>query len=243
MEEARVIAWFSCGAASAVAAKMAVEKYGGRCTVVYCDTSKDEHPDNLRFLMDVENWIGAKVQIINNPKYTSVDDVFEQERYMSGINGARCTTEMKKIPRFFFQEPDDVHIFGFTSDESKRIEKFKKNNPELICDFILEYSGVTKELCYSALVKAGINLPKMYMLGYKNNNCIGCVKAQGGRYWNMIRRDFPEVFSKRVAQSRELGVRLVRFKGERIFLDELPPDYLSGELEDISCGPDCNPNS
>ena len=40
--------------------------------------------------------------------------------------------------------------------------------------------------------------------------------------------------------SRQLGVRLTRFNGERVFLDELPADYLPAEeLENISCGPDC----
>ena len=57
----------------------------------------------------------------------------------------------------------------------------------------------------------------------------------------MIRRDFPEVFQRRCEQSRELNVRLTRFKGERIFLDELPEDYMAGGLENISCGPDCSP--
>jgi len=44
-----------------------------------------------------------------------------------------------------------------------------------------------------------------------------------------------------VRQSRELGVRLTRLKGERIFLDEIPADYDSTEalVENISCGPDC----
>ncbi len=39
---------------------------------------------------------------------------------------------------------------------------------------------------------------------------------------------------------REIGVRLTRHNGKRIFLDELPSDYLPAEpLEDISCGPVC----
>jgi PP-loop superfamily ATP-utilizing enzyme len=40
----RVLVWFSCGAASAVAAKLAVEKYGDQCEVLYCDTLAYEHP-------------------------------------------------------------------------------------------------------------------------------------------------------------------------------------------------------
>ncbi len=38
----RIVVWFSCGAASAVAAKLAVEKYNN-VMVVYCDTG-GEHP-------------------------------------------------------------------------------------------------------------------------------------------------------------------------------------------------------
>ena len=51
--ESRVLSWFSCGDASAVASKLAVEKYGDRCEVVYCDTLAHEHPDNFRFLKDI----------------------------------------------------------------------------------------------------------------------------------------------------------------------------------------------
>ena len=99
----RVIVWFSCGAASAVAAKLAVEKYGGRVCVVYCNLLKDEHEDNMRFLRDVEHWIGLPITVIGSAKYESVDDVFEDTRYMSGVKGARCTQEMKRIPRLKFQ--------------------------------------------------------------------------------------------------------------------------------------------
>src|SRR5262245_59138162 len=143
----RVLAWFSCGAASAVAAKLAVEKYGERCEVVYCNTLASEHPDNVRFMSDVERWIGKRVTVISSEKYTSVDDVVEKTRYMSGIAGARCTTELKKIPRLKFQEPDDVHIFGFTLDELGRIEDFEKNNPELNLEWILRDNFIRKANC------------------------------------------------------------------------------------------------
>jgi hypothetical protein len=47
----RVISWFSCGAASAVATILAKEKYGDRLEAVYCRVV-EEHPDSLRFLAD-----------------------------------------------------------------------------------------------------------------------------------------------------------------------------------------------
>ena len=87
----------------------------------------------------------------------------------------------------------------------------------------------------------------MYRLGYKNNNCIGCVKGQAG-YWNKIRVDFPERFAEMAAIERELkrtickrewkenGVR----KRERIYLDEMSPTLGHYASEpSISCGVLC----
>lgn len=235
----RVVVWFSCGAASAVAAKLTVDSHAN-VDVVYCDTMASEHPDQQRFFDAVQAWIGQPIVRLKSEKYASVDDVFAQTRYMAGIAGARCTVEMKKIPRFAYQEPDDTHVFGLTADEPERIAQFERNNHDLKLRWVLQDAGYSKARCLEEVDRAGIELPAMYRLGYANNNCLGCVKATSGRYWNMIRRDFPEVFQRRCEQSRELGVRLTRVRGERIFLDELPEDYLSGDLENISCGPDCH---
>ena len=232
----RTVVWFSCGAASACAAKLAPPW----AHVVYCDTLASEHPDNVRFLRDVEDWIGQKVQVIKSKHFSSVDDVFERTRYMSGIKGARCTVEMKKIPRFAFQQPDDTHIFGLTADEEPRIRKFEANNPDITLQWILRENGLTKEGCYAMLRDAGIKLPLMYGLGFKNNNCIGCVKATSAKYWENVRRHFPEIYDRRARQSREIGVRLARYKGNRIFLDELPVVVEDKTPEgDIECGPVC----
>lgn len=234
----RRIVWFSCGAASAVAAKLVVGEHPG-ARVVYCDTSASEHPDNLRFMRDVEKWIGVSVERIKSEKYTTIEEVFEKRKYMSGPKGAICTTELKKVPRFAFQEPDDIHIFGFTADERRRVDSFRQRNPELNLEWPLIDHGYEKEDCYNALRDAGIVLPAMYGLGFKNNNCLGCVKATSPVYWERVRQVFPAVFRKRAEQSRALGVKLVRFKGERIFLDQLPFAAHEGEEENISCGPEC----
>ncbi len=238
----RVLAWFSCGAASALAAKLAVEKYGDLVEVVYCDTMSSEHPDNRRFFREVEGWLGRPIRIVKSDRYLDVDDVIQKRRYIAGPRGALCTVELKKMPRFEYQDPDDVHVFGYTAEEGHRIRRMREANPELRLDFVLSDAGKTKKDCYMALLGAGIALPAMYLLGYKNNNCIGCVKSTSPEYWQAIRHDFPWVYARRVEQSRELGVRMVELKGERIFLDELPEGYnprRKNGTEDLSCGPEC----
>lgn len=237
----RVLVWFSCGAPSACAAKLAIREYGHELvSVVYCDTSSSEHEDNERFKREVESWIGHKVTRISSEKYASVDEVFERERFMSSPAGARCTTEMKKIPRFKFQKPDDVHVFGITADEPRRVNIIESSNPELSFDWILTRFRMDKLACFSMISSAGIELPAMYRLGFRNNNCKGCVKATSPAYWNKTRECFPEVFERRAKLSRELGVRLVRVNGERVFLDELEPSCTGDLFENITCGPECS---
>lgn len=241
MDNARILVWFSCGAPSAVAGKLAIQQYGRECVhIVNCDTKSSEHPDNRRFFKDVEGWLGQEIIEIRSEKYKDVDEVFEKVRYMSGVRGARCTTELKKIPRLQFANPDDWHVFGMTFDERDRVREFSFRNPDLKLKWILIEHGMRRSDCISEISRAGIKLPHMYELGFDNNNCPGCVKASSPWYWDMIRTHFPEVFSRRCAQSREIGCRLVEIRHhERIFLDELPPGPFPKRGERISCGPDC----
>ena len=242
----RVIVWVSAGAASAVAWKLAFTKYGNRCMGIYCDTLVNEHPDNARFLSEVSKWVGQPLTVIRSEKYTTIDEVFEKTRYMAGQNGARCTTELKKIPRLKMQQADDIHVWGFTSEEADRIHDFKMRNPDMICEFILAPEGFTKDNCFAILKFAKIALPQRYLEGFLNNNCLCCVKASSVAYWIRERRINPEVFARRARQSREIGARLVRWKGKRIFLDQIPPDeqipkrfFKKSAQENVSCGPEC----
>lgn len=241
----RVLVSFSCGAASAVAAKMAVEKYGDRVEVIYCDTLKYEHPDNRRFMADVSAWIGKEIKIIRSNRYSDIFDVFEKTGWLVGAGGARCTTELKKNVIKGYQRPDDIHVLGLTCDEDGRIERFEDNN-NINVDWILRDAKVSKSDCYKILMHAGIELPMMYKLGYNNNNCIGCVKGQLG-YWNKIRVDFPDTFMRMAAFERKIGVAINKSyagdgKRKPVFLDQLDPSAgRSVPLPDIECGVICTP--
>jgi 3'-phosphoadenosine 5'-phosphosulfate sulfotransferase (PAPS reductase)/FAD synthetase len=247
-EPTRVVIWFSCGAASAVAAKLALEQYadsGLEIAVCYCDTGS-EHPDNARFLSDCERWFDHSITVLRNPDYADTWAVWNKRRYIAGIAGAPCTLELKKAVRERFERPDiDLQVFGFDVTEMARADLFRKNQPEvrMVCPLIDQ--RITKAQCFLMLQEAGIALPAMYMLGYRNNNCIGCPKGNAG-YWNKIRRDFPEVFARMAALERELGAKICQatINGERrrVHLDELPES--AGRYSDeppITCGLLCTP--
>ncbi len=239
----RTIIWFSCGVTSTVAAKITLDlsrNSGIPIEIVYCDTSS-EHPDNKRFLSDCENWLDYPITILHSKIYDDIWDVYEKTKYIAGIKGARCSLEMKKRVRLDFEDvKNDIQVFGFDSSERKRANKFKKNNPEVILATPLIKRNISKATCIGIIQEAGIEIPYMYKLGYKNNNCIGCPKGAKG-YWNKIRKDFPDEFQRMAEMERKLGATLnimnVNKKRHRIHLDELPVDAGNYKSElPISCG-------
>ncbi len=240
-----IAVWFSCGAASAVAAKKTIEKYGNIATIrVVNNPVKEEHTDNMRFLRDVEHWLGVTVEFATNDKYPSCacTDVWEKRRFMSGPEGAPCTIELKKMARRQWEENNhaDWHVLGFTLDEKKRSDNFIKGERSNLIPVLID-EGITKVQCFQIVKDAGIELPEIYKLGYPNANCIGCVKATSPTYWNHVRKMHPAVFDERAKQSRDIGARLVRVRGERIFLDELDPKAKGRPLKnmDFECGIFC----
>ena len=240
MSDPRVICWFSCGDASAVATKLALKKYGGTHEVVVARICIDsEHPDNDRFASECSKWFGAPIIELRSPDYVDTWAVWEKRKFIAGPKGAPCTGLLKKAVRYEFQRPDDIHIFGYTAEEEGRAKRFVETNFEIAAELPLIEAKLRKPDCHALVRAAGIVLPAMYLLGFMNNNCIGCPKGGAG-YWNMIRRHFPDVFWRMARLSRELGARLVRQDGVRIFLDELRPE--TGRQQDeptIECSPFC----
>lgn len=209
----KIVVWFSCGAASAVAAKRTIEKYGDIAEIeVVNNFILEEHPDNRRFLRDIEKWIGQEIKQATNDKYPngSCKEVWDDRAFMSGPNGAPCTIELKKVARRQLEERNHVdwHVLGFTTDEEHRHKGFILTERENLLPVLID-DGLSKIDCAVVLMKAGIKLPVVYDLGYPNANCIGCVKATSPTYWNHVRKINPDVFEDRREQSKRLGAKLV----------------------------------
>lgn len=244
-ENRQVVAvWFSCGAASAVAAKLTLHRYGDEFDVrVVNSPVVEEGVDNQRFLRDAEKWLGVEIETATNPKFEgcSAEAVWRQERYMSGVAGASCTRALKRIARYCWEDkygPVAWHVLGFTIDEQARHDRFVKSEIPNVLPVLID-AGLTKQDCIDLIANAGIRLPEAYRLGYPNANCRGCVKATSVAYWAHVRRVDPDVFRDRAVLSREIGCRLVRLNGERIFLDELPEDLGDTGVVSTLDVPDC----
>jgi hypothetical protein len=241
----KIAVWFSCGAASAVAAKLTLDRFGETHDVrIVNNPIADERPDNQRFLRDVQSWIGRTIESATNVNYPncSITEIFEKRKYMSGPLGAPCTMLLKKEARQQWEQRNhpDWTVMGFTTDERRRHQNFVLTERETTIPVLID-AGLSKDDCFRIVTEAGIELPDMYRRGYPNANCPGCVKATSPTYWNHVRVTDPDVFASRSEQSRRFGVRLVKHKGERIFLDELPSDAKGRPMKsmNIECGIFC----
>lgn len=212
--ESRTISWFSCGAASAVATKLAM--LDGPITIAYCEVI-EEHLDNRRFLLECQEWFGQEIVILGNDEYQrSIYQVFEKTRFLCGPSGARCTGELKKKVRENYQRPGDIHIFGYTREEQGRLDRMIDANADLDFRAPLIERDLGKQDCLAIINGAGIEIPEMYKLGYKNNNCMGCVKASSPAYWRKIERDFPEMFRRMNDMEKHLGRSVCKIDMETV---------------------------
>jgi hypothetical protein len=238
----RVLCWYSCGAASAVATKLAIAQYGAANVQIVRCLVKEEHEDNDRFAADCEQWFGQPIRVLQDHEYgASAYEVVRRRKYWSGVAGASCTRILKKEVRERFQRPTDKHVFGYTADSKDmgRWDDFlDANNIDAVAPLIER--GLQHSDCLAMVEAAGIALPTMYLLGFHHNNCIGCTKAGGQGYWNKVRVHFPIRFQEARILSNSVGAKPLMVNGVHKSLDDLEPGAGDYESEpEIQCGVFC----
>lgn len=234
------VCWVSAGISSFMAGYLA----GNVDEWIYIDIA-DQHPDSIRFIKDCENAIGKKIQILKSSEYRNVEEcvkVFGGFKHVKGFTP--CTNWLKKRVR---KEWEDQHkdceityVWGFDVNERARADKTTEANPQALHEFPLIDKGLSKEEVHGLFNRVfDFPRPKMYEMGYSNNNCIGCIRGGMG-YWNKIRKDFPEVFDSRARLEREVNHSILKDSNGPIFLDELDPNRGNMNTEIMpECGVMC----
>jgi len=175
MKQELKVCWISAGVSSFIAGYLAkdVDEF------IYIDI-KNQHEDSVRFIKDCEKVLNKSIQIIRS-NYGSVENVIKQFRFINSPYGAKCTQVLKKRVR---KEWEDLHkeynityVWGFDFAEKHRADRLVESYPEYKHEFPLVEKELSKQDCHAILTRIGIDRPKMYDLGYSNNNCVGCVKG------------------------------------------------------------------
>jgi len=223
------VSWFSAGVSSAVATRIAIEEID---EVIYCHID-DQHADTLRFVADCEKWFGKPVNVLQS-RAKNVENAMRLFPSKGFGMWSPCTQILKRRVRQEWERANSHHmpiryVWGMDATEADRAESVCCAMPKFEHIFPLIDRRIAKAEAHEILRASGIARPAMYELGYRNNNCIGCVKGGKG-YWNKIRVDFPEVFASRAKLERIIGGSILRTSGakgekrELIYLDELDPE-------------------
>jgi hypothetical protein len=227
MREELKVCWISAGVSSFIAGYLereTIDKF------VYIDIA-DQHEDSMRFIKDCEKFLGKEIEIIRCEQYKNVNDVILGYGIIKNPYNqfAPCTNVLKKQVRKDWERKHSdfeiTYVWGFDLNEKHRAERLDKSMPEFKHQYPLIERILQKQDCHAICDRLGIKRPKMYDLGYSNNNCVGCIKGGMG-YWNRIRIDFPEVFKQRSKMERIIGASCIK----DVYLDELDPQR--GRMEE-----------
>lgn len=230
------VMWFSAGIDSFVAGYLVKDKID-KFVYIHID---DQEEDTMRFVKDCEKIYGKPIEVIQHPIYKNVRQVQRAFKFINSAFGAKCTVKLKKEVRKMWElehkDFDITYYWGMDISEQRRKQGLIEGMPEFNHKFPLIDKNMSKQDCHGFSKKLGIKRPRMYDLGYSNNNCIGCVKGGIG-YWNKIRIDFPNVFKEQAEIEREIGYTCLKDKNGPIYLDELDPNRGRMEKEIIE---DCS---
>lgn len=237
------VAWLSAGVSSFIAAYLIKDEIDD---FYYIDID-DQHPDSMRFIKDCEKLLGKPIKVLKSEVYDTVENACLAGGMIRNARSgyAFCTDYLKKRVRkeqfeYYHQNDEITYVWGMDCSvrERNRAERVIEANPDFEHRFPLIEKNLTKQDCHAMSKRLGLKRPKMYDLGYQNNNCVGCVKGGMG-YWNKIRKDFPEVFEARAKLERLLGCRCLK----ECFLDELDPNRGNADEEIMEdCGIFCEIN-
>ena len=202
----KIISWWSGGITSAVTCKLCIDLYGlENCRFIFQDTF-NEDDDTYRFKKDCEKWYGKEIETITRigTDYESIRDVWFKFKSLNVAGGAICSSELKRDLRKAWEKENDFthQAFGFDTDEIRRVKGMVNNYRDTAKPiFPLLLFGYNKKDCIGVVENAGIQVPRMYKLGFLNNNCFGKDEDTGGcvqggiGYWQKIQREYPRKFN------------------------------------------------
>lgn len=204
----KYIVSFSGGAGSFVAAERAIDRYGkDNVALVFCDTSIEDH-DLYRFIDESFAKFECESVVLKDGR--TPWQVFKDKKYQGNTRTAHCTTELKgKVFANWLTDnysPEEcVIVFGFDWTEAHRHETAKNNYADYECwSPLLDVPFLDKKDCFEIIESYGIEIPRLYKMGFSHNNCGGfCVKA-GQEHYHRLLAVLPEVYAHHEAEQEKL---------------------------------------
>ena len=165
--------------------------------LLFTDT-KIEDRDLYRFMEETTKSLGIPLTDYSDGR--TIWEVFRDVKYLGNSRLDPCSRVLKReLSRKFIKQytPDNCIIYlGFDWTEMNRFEKAQKAwLPYRIECPLIEKPYLDKEDMKLILKEEGIELPRLYQLGFAHNNCGGgCVKAGIGHFAHLL-ETLPDVYA------------------------------------------------
>jgi hypothetical protein len=201
----RHIVCVSGGVASAVVAKWVKDNIDGEIIYYFNDVLWEDW-DLYRFLYELETELDIKLTRDNDGR--NPEQVFYDSKMLGSNRTPICSKILKGHKLQKFVKDGDTLYFGIDIQEIRRskgiIDIYKTLNCKCVFPLIDNY--IFRDQQFEIIKRLGIQIPRMYLDGFKHNNCAGgCVRA-GANQWKSLLKTYPEVFEDRERVEREFTI-------------------------------------
>lgn len=154
-----------------------------------------EDEDLYRFLSDLEGFLDFEITRIVTSEYSDIWDVFFKRRMMGSSLRDPCSAILKRkaiqswIEENGYTSENSVRVLGFGRAEAGRAVRYE----ELMNSYNWKtfFPLIEDPYCDNATIREwleenGIDIPRLYRMGFGHNNCGGfCVKMGVGQAYDL----------------------------------------------------------
>ena len=195
----KCVSSLSGGVASAVATDRGIKRYGKENIHLWFADPNFEDEDLYRFLDDLESYWGKEIM-----RFRTKDNpltIAEKKKIIPNSLIAPCSEELKIKPftKFIkeYKKPVVV-LLGLDWSEQHRM-KAPTFYYEKIEGAKVEYPLMWKPYNFDIFQEVrswGIEIPKLYKMGFAHNNCGGRCFRQGIKEWQRLLINIPQRFTQ-----------------------------------------------
>lgn len=190
------IVMYSGGVGSWMAAKRVAAKYGtNRLHLLFTDTMIEDE-DLYRFLEESALNVGGTLHKVAEGR--DPFEVFKDVRMMGNSRRDPCSRILKRemadkwIAKNFKPENTRVYVGIDWSEEHRYLRMIERKLPWVYKAPLTEPPYLRKDQMFMELSAEGIEIPKLYKMGFMHNNCGGfCIKT-GQAQFKKLYEEMPE---------------------------------------------------
>lgn len=241
------IVFYSGGIGSWMTAKRVIAQHGKENVILLFTDTLIEDEDLYRFIEETVKEMDVEYVRIEDGR--TPWEVFKDVRYLGNSRLAQCSHILKqktadKWLKAHFQPEEVILYLGIDWTEEHRTKAPVKNWAPFKVEFpMCEEPYLSKQDMLDELKRLGIEIPRLYKMGFSHNNCGGfCVRAGQAHFLNLYKKlpDLYKYHEKKEEEMRQfLGkdVSILRRtrNGERINLTlrQLREEIESNQMEQI----------